>query len=80
MSATLHSLSRRALLVGAGLVLSVPALSVPAWADDAIKFGLVAAMSGQSAKSGEAIVRGKDEHDAPMSVRFTRYTYEANVP
>ena len=53
MSATLHSLSRRALLVGAALVLSVPAL-----ADDTIKFGLVAAMSGQSAKSGEAIVRG----------------------
>jgi branched-chain amino acid transport system substrate-binding protein len=58
MSATLHSLSRRALLVGAALMLSVPALSVPAWADDTIKFGLVAAMSGQSAKSGEAIVRG----------------------
>ena len=53
MSATLRSLSRRALLVGAALVLSVPAL-----ADDTIKFGLVAAMSGQSAKSGEAIVRG----------------------
>ncbi|MGO4711228.1 ABC transporter substrate-binding protein [Bradyrhizobium sp. 2TAF24] len=29
-----------------------------AHADDVIKFGLVAAMSGQSAKSGEAIVRG----------------------
>ena len=58
MSATLRSLSRRALLVGAALVLSVPALSVSAWADDTIKFGLVAAMSGQSAKSGEAIVRG----------------------
>ena len=53
MSATLRSLSRRVLLVGAALVLSVPAL-----ADDTIKFGLVAAMSGQSAKSGEAIVRG----------------------
>src|ERR1700760_2494541 len=53
MSATLHSLSRRALLVGAALLVASPAL-----ADDAIKFGLVAAMSGQSAKSGEAIVRG----------------------
>src|SRR5260221_5134156 len=31
---------------------------VPAKAEDTIKLGLVAAMSGQSAKSGEAIVRG----------------------
>jgi branched-chain amino acid transport system substrate-binding protein len=53
MSATLRSLSRRALLVGAAL-----AFSMPAFAEDTIKFGLVAAMSGQSAKSGEAIVRG----------------------
>jgi branched-chain amino acid transport system substrate-binding protein len=37
--------------------LSLAALS-PARADDVVKFGLVAAMSGQSAKSGEAIVRG----------------------
>ena len=53
MSATLRSLSRRALLVGAALM-----ISAPAFADDTIKFGLVAAMSGQSAKSGEAITRG----------------------
>ena len=53
MSVTPKTLSRRALLVGAALVLSAPAL-----ADDTVKFGLVAAMSGQSAKSGEAIVRG----------------------
>ena len=53
MSATPKSFSRRALLVGAAL-----AVSVPAFADDTVKFGLVAAMSGQSAKSGEAIVRG----------------------
>jgi branched-chain amino acid transport system substrate-binding protein len=53
MSATLRSLSRRALLLGAAL-----SFSMPAFADDTIKFGLVAAMSGQSAKSGEAIVRG----------------------
>ncbi|MBY0380636.1 MAG: ABC transporter substrate-binding protein [Xanthobacteraceae bacterium] len=53
MLAISHSLSRRALLVGATLLLASPAL-----ADDTIKFGLVAAMSGQSAKSGEAIVRG----------------------
>jgi branched-chain amino acid transport system substrate-binding protein len=33
-------------------------LSVPAKAQDTLKLGLVAAMSGQSAKSGEAIVRG----------------------
>jgi branched-chain amino acid transport system substrate-binding protein len=30
----------------------------PAYAQDTVKLGLVAAMSGQSAKSGEAIVRG----------------------
>ena len=30
----------------------------PATAQDTLKLGLVAAMSGQSAKSGEAIVRG----------------------
>jgi branched-chain amino acid transport system substrate-binding protein len=53
MSATLRSFTRRALLAGAVL-----AFSMPAFADDTIKFGLVAAMSGQSAKSGEAIVRG----------------------
>ena len=34
------------------------AVSLPACAQDALKLGLVAAMSGQSAKSGEAIVRG----------------------
>jgi branched-chain amino acid transport system substrate-binding protein len=49
----MRSLSRRALLVGAALM-----ISAPAFADDTIKFGLVAAMSGQSAKSGEAITRG----------------------
>src|SRR5262247_4320783 len=32
--------------------------AAPAPAQDSIKLGLVAAMSGQSAKSGEAIVRG----------------------
>src|SRR5260221_14060803 len=31
---------------------------VPAKAEETVKLGLVAAMSGQSAKSGEAIVRG----------------------
>jgi branched-chain amino acid transport system substrate-binding protein len=55
MALALHKLSRRMLLAGAALSLS---LAAPAFADDTIKFGLVAAMSGQSAKSGEAIVRG----------------------
>ncbi|MBX9840781.1 MAG: ABC transporter substrate-binding protein [Xanthobacteraceae bacterium] len=46
--------SRRLLLAAA----AATAVSVPALAQDALKLGLVAAMSGQSAKSGEAIVRG----------------------
>jgi branched-chain amino acid transport system substrate-binding protein len=45
----------RGLLAGTAAVVLA---SVPAVAQEAIKFGLVAAMSGQSAKSGEAIVRG----------------------
>src|SRR6201982_596751 len=53
MPASMRSLSRRALLVGAALM-----ISAPTFAQDTIKLGLVAAMSGQSAKSGEAIVRG----------------------
>src|SRR6195256_3784701 len=55
MALALHTISRRLLLAGAALSLTVVA---PAFADDTIKLGLVAAMSGQSAKSGEAIVRG----------------------
>ncbi|ARQ02456.1 ABC transporter substrate-binding protein [Pseudorhodoplanes sinuspersici] len=50
-----HCLTRRLLLAGAAV--SVFAIS-PAAAQDTMKVGLVAAMSGQSAKSGEAIVRG----------------------
>jgi branched-chain amino acid transport system substrate-binding protein len=42
------------LIVAAAVCAAVQAAS----AQDSIKFGLVAAMSGQSAKSGEAIVRG----------------------
>jgi branched-chain amino acid transport system substrate-binding protein len=42
------------MLLAAGLSLA----AVPAQAQSTIKFGLVAAMSGQSAKSGEAIQRG----------------------
>ncbi|HXO70961.1 MAG TPA: ABC transporter substrate-binding protein [Bradyrhizobium sp.] len=50
-------LSRRMLLAAGAASLSL-AVAVPARADDTVKLGLVAAMSGQSAKSGEAIVRG----------------------
>ena len=46
--------TRRALFAAAALV----ALAGSASAQDTVKVGLVAAMSGQSAKSGEAIVRG----------------------
>src|SRR6267154_214586 len=56
MAFALHKLSRRRLLL-AGAALSL-GLAAPAFADDTVKLGLVAAMSGQSAKSGEAIVRG----------------------
>jgi len=47
--------TRRLLLAGAAV--SFVTLS-PAMAQESLKIGLVAAMSGQSAKSGEAIVRG----------------------
>ena len=49
-------LSRR--LLFAGTAAAAAAFAWPAMAQDTLKFGLVAAMSGQSAKSGEAIVRG----------------------
>lgn len=47
-------------LILATAIVTVAAIAVraPASAQDTIKLGLVAAMSGQSAKSGEAIVRG----------------------
>jgi len=51
---TLPQLTRRLLLAAA----AATALAAPAMAQDTLKLGLVAAMSGQSAKSGEAIVRG----------------------
>ncbi|HEV7603092.1 MAG TPA: ABC transporter substrate-binding protein, partial [Bradyrhizobium sp.] len=50
-------LSRRMLLAAGAASLSL-AVALPAKAEDTVKLGLVAAMSGQSAKSGEAIVRG----------------------
>src|ERR1700716_1391752 len=56
MAFALQELSRKILLATAAALLSIAVL--PAKAEDTIKLGLVAAMSGQSAKSGEAIVRG----------------------
>src|ERR1044072_5184694 len=50
---SLPHLTRRLLLAAAATAFAVPAL-----AQDTLKLGLVAAMAGQSAKSGEAIVRG----------------------
>ena len=49
----LPCLTRRLLLAAAAATFAAPAL-----AQEPLKLGLVAAMSGQSAKSGEAIVRG----------------------
>ena len=51
-----RSVSRRQIIAGATFALALSA--IPAGAQDTLKLGLVAAMSGQSAKSGEAIVRG----------------------
>jgi len=48
--------SRRAFLVS-GAVLGL-ALALPAYAQETIKIGLVTALSGQSARAGEAITRG----------------------
>ncbi len=51
---SISKITRRLLLAAAASA----TLALPAMAEDTIKLGLVAAMSGQSAKSGEAIVRG----------------------
>ena len=48
--------SRRYIIASAALALAIS--TAPGWSQDTLKLGLVAAMSGQSAKSGEAIVRG----------------------
>ena len=54
VATSISQITRRLLLAAtAATVVSIPAL-----AQDTLKLGLVAAMSGQSAKSGEAIVRG----------------------
>ncbi len=50
----ISTITRRVLLAATASAV----LALPAMADDTVKLGLVAAMSGQSAKSGEAIVRG----------------------
>jgi branched-chain amino acid transport system substrate-binding protein len=51
-----YSLNRRALL-GAGAAIALLGMAPAAQAQE-IKFGLVAALSGQSARAGEAITRG----------------------
>lgn len=56
MSIPLRNASRRAVLLAAG-ILGI-SLVTPALAADPIKIGLVTALSGQSAKAGEAITRG----------------------
>ena len=53
MPSMLH-LFRGALIAGTAALFA----AIPAKAEETVKLGLVAAMSGQSAKAGEAIVRG----------------------
>src|SRR5258705_3187546 len=57
--------------------LAAACLVLPAQAQETIKLGLVAAMSGQSAKSGEAIVRGLslaiDEINAKGGIRGQKF-------
>jgi branched-chain amino acid transport system substrate-binding protein len=57
MAAISRSVATRRFILAGAAALSVAA-AFPAHAQETIKLGLVAAMSGQSAKSGEAIVRG----------------------
>ncbi len=57
MPAILRSAATRRLILAGAAALAI-AGATPAAAQDTLKLGLVAAMSGQSAKSGEAIVRG----------------------
>jgi branched-chain amino acid transport system substrate-binding protein len=54
MQRSLPFLTRRLLLAGVAAF----ALAEPAQAQDTIKFGVITALSGQSAKAGESIVRG----------------------
>ena len=58
MAQRLITFSRRHLLAAAAAAAVSFAVALPVFAQETLKVGLVAAMSGQSAKSGEAIVRG----------------------
>jgi branched-chain amino acid transport system substrate-binding protein len=55
---TRSAASRRTLLKGVAAVSLAAAFAVPATAQEPIKIGLVTALSGQSARAGEAITRG----------------------
>jgi branched-chain amino acid transport system substrate-binding protein len=55
---TRRAASRRTLLKGAAAVALAAAFATPALAQEPIKIGLVTALSGQSARAGEAITRG----------------------
>lgn len=54
----IKTISRRGFVAALTGFISTIVLSVGAYAADPVKVGLVAALSGQSAKSGEAITRG----------------------
>ena len=55
----MNNVSRRAVIAGASAVAATTGLGLRrAAADEPIKIGLIAALSGQSAKSGEGITRG----------------------
>lgn len=56
----MHNQSRRTILTGVGAGLAASAIGVPTAraAAEPVRVGLVAALSGQSAKSGEGITRG----------------------
>lgn len=59
MSERIKSLiSRRSVVAGAAIAAVTVLTGVPAIAADTIKIGLIASLSGPSAKSGEAITRG----------------------
>ncbi|HET9042702.1 MAG TPA: ABC transporter substrate-binding protein, partial [Burkholderiales bacterium] len=55
---TRRAASRRTLLKGAAALALAAAFATPALAQEPIKIGLVTALSGQSARAGEAITRG----------------------
>jgi branched-chain amino acid transport system substrate-binding protein len=57
-ASSISQITRRLLSTALLATAATTVLALPALAQDTVKLGLVAAMSGQSAKSGEAIVRG----------------------